>query len=171
MLSVTEPFGENLSTPAPTLELGEIQATVLRPRPAPYFGTHVLLRVDDAIAGRKFLRRLTPHIASGVNWWNAAHTWLDVGISYAGLGALGVPQESLQSFPEAFRVGMAARAKQLGDDGVNDPKNWDKHCRSGQIHVGVSAFTDSEEKRRHALAIAREQYEATSGITVLAMQE
>ena len=77
MLSVKESAGANLSTRAPTLELHEIQATVLRPRPAPYFGTHVLLRVDDAQAGREFLRRLTPHIASAANWWNAANTWLD----------------------------------------------------------------------------------------------
>src|SRR6201747_1423212 len=113
MLSVTESVGENRSTRAPTLELHEIQATVLRPRPAPYFGTHVLLRVDDAQAGRQFLRRLTPHIASATNWWNAANTWLEIGISYAGLEALGVPQDSLQSFPEAFRLGMAARAPHL----------------------------------------------------------
>ena len=126
MLSATELAGEKGSTHAPMLDLHEIQATVLRPRPAPYFGTHLLLRIDDAQAGRKFLRRLTPHIASATNWWNAANTWLDFGISYAGLEALGVPQDSLQSFPEAFRVGMAARARQLGDDGVNDPKNWDK---------------------------------------------
>ena len=70
---------------APLLELQEIQATVLRPRPAPYFGTHVLLRVDDAPAGRKFLRRLTPHIASAANWWDAANAWLAIGISYAGV--------------------------------------------------------------------------------------
>ena len=89
MSSVTESVGGNLSTHAPTLDLHEIQATVLRPRPAPYFGTHVLLRVDDARAGREFLRRLTPHIASATNWWNAANTWLEIGISYAGLEALG----------------------------------------------------------------------------------
>ena len=53
-------------------------------------------------------------------------------ISYAGLEALGVPQDSLQSFPEAFRVGMAARARQLGDDGVNDPKNWDPPFGKGK---------------------------------------
>src|SRR5262245_60193780 len=85
MSSAKESIGENLSARAPTLELHEIQATVLRPRPAPYFGTHVLLRVDDAQAGRKFIRRLTPHIASSANWWDATKTWLDVGISYAGL--------------------------------------------------------------------------------------
>ncbi len=78
MLSTTESSAPDLSPHAPTLDLHEIQATVLRPRPAPYFGTHVLLRVDDAQAGRKFLRRLTPHIASAANWWNAANTWLDV---------------------------------------------------------------------------------------------
>jgi hypothetical protein len=61
MLSATETTSENRSTRAPTLELHEIQATVLRPRPAPYFGTHVLLRVNDAQAGRAFLRWRRPH--------------------------------------------------------------------------------------------------------------
>jgi Dyp-type peroxidase family len=169
MLSPKEPLGESPSKHAPTIDLQEIQATVLRQRPAPYFGTHVLLRVDDAQAGRQFLRRLTPHIASAANWWNAGSTWLMVGISYAGLEALGLPKESLQSFPEAFRVGMAARAKQLGDEGVNDPKNWDAAYGKGQIHIGVSAFSDSEEKHQRALAIAREQYEGFSGVSVLGM--
>jgi Dyp-type peroxidase family len=168
-MSVQESTSPTLSTP--TLELNDIQAAILRQRPAPYFGTHILLRVDDAQAGRAFLRRLAPHIASAVNWWNAADTWLTVGISYAGLQALGVPEASLQTFPEAFRVGMAARARDLGDDGVNDPKNWEQPYRSGQIHIGVSAFSDSEEKRRRALAIAREQYEGFSGVSVLAMQD
>jgi hypothetical protein len=51
---------------------------------------------------------------------------------------------------------MAARARQLWDDGVNDPKNWDKSFGKGQIHIGVSAFSDSEEKWRRTFAIARE---------------
>jgi deferrochelatase/peroxidase EfeB len=148
MSSVNESAAASGAAPESMLDLHEIQATVLRPRPAPYFGTHVLLRIDDAQAGRRLLRRLTPHIASATNWWNAANTWLEIGISHAGLEALGVPQDSLQSFPEAFRVGMAARARQLGDDGVNDPKNWDKPYGVGQIHIGVSAFSDSEEKHQ-----------------------
>jgi len=171
MLPIKDSIGANLSTHAPTLDLHEIQATVLRPRPAPYFGTHVLLRVDDAQAGRAFLRLLTPYVDSTAGSRIAANAWLDVGISYTGLEALGLPQESLQSFPETFRVGMAARAPQLRDDGANDPKNWDKPFGTGQIHIGVSAFTDSEEKRRRVLAIAREQYERSTGVKVLAMQD
>jgi len=171
MTSVQESVAGEPSATAATLDLKEIQATVLRPRPAPYFGTHVLLRVDTAEGGREFLRRLTPHIASAANWWNAAHTWLAVGISYRGLEALGLAPESLQSFPEAFRVGMAARAKQLGDVGVNDPAGWEMPYVTGQVHIAVQAISDSEEKHRRALAVAREQYDSFSGVTVLAMQD
>src|SRR5262245_36948553 len=171
MGSSNESLGGNPSAEAPALDLHEIQATVLRPRPAPYFGTHLLLHIDDAESGRAFLRRLIPYVDSSAGWRLAANAWLDVGISYTGLAALGLPQESLDSFPEAFRVGMAARAKQLRDDGVNDPKDGDKPFGTGQVHIGGSAFTDSEEKRRRALAIAREQYVGFSGVSLLAMQD
>ncbi|HKR84916.1 MAG TPA: hypothetical protein VJS37_12115 [Terriglobales bacterium] len=171
MSSVEESVSENLSTHAPALDLHEIQATVLRPRPAPYFGTHVLLRIEEAQAGRTFLRRLAPYVDSAANWWSAANPWLSVGLSYAGLEALGIPQGSLQSFPKAFQEGMAARARQLGDEGVNDPKNWDAAFGKGVSHIGVSAFSDSEENRRRILGIARELFVGFSGVSVLAMQD
>jgi Dyp-type peroxidase family len=171
MLSVKDSVDGGSSISAPALELDEIQATVLRPRPAPYFGTHVLLRIDEARAGRELLRRLTPHVDSSANWWTKENPWLDVAISFAGLEALGVPQESLQSFPEAFRVGMAARAPHLGDEGVNDPKNWDAPFGTKEIHIGLSAFSNSEEKRRRVFAFARDQYESFSGIRVLRTQD
>jgi Dyp-type peroxidase family len=171
MSSVKESLENNRSTNAPTVDLSEIQATILRPRPAPYFGTHVLLRVNNAQAGRAFLRRLTPHVDSCANWWSAVDPWLAVGISYAGLEALGVPEDSLQSFPGAFRQGMAARATHLGDQGINDPKNWDRPYGNGEVHIGVSAFSNSEEERRRILGIARDQFEGFSGVSVLAMQD
>jgi Dyp-type peroxidase family len=156
---------------APALDLLEIQATVLRQRPAPYFGTHLLFRIDDAQSGRKFLRRLTPHVDSAAGWWSAADPWLAVGISYAGLRALGIPQDSLESFPEAFREGMAARAHQLGDEGANDPKNWDLPYGKGEVHVGVSAFSNSADDHRRILGIARQQFAGFSGVSILAMQD
>ena len=105
MSSVTEAVGGNPSTSAPMLDLHEIQATVLRPRPAPYFGTHVLLRIDDAAAGRDFLRRLTPHIDSAAHWWSAANAWLAIGISYAGLEALGLPEGLAAKLPRGIPRG------------------------------------------------------------------
>jgi deferrochelatase/peroxidase EfeB len=171
MSSINESAGASVGALAPALDLHEIQATVLRPRPAPYFGSHVLLRVDDAQAGRAFLRRLTPHVDSCADWWSATDPWIAVGISYAGLKALGVADDSLQSFPEAFREGMAARARQLGDVGLNDPSNWDQSYGKGEVHIGLSAFSDSEESRRRIVGIARKQLEGFSGVSVLAMQD
>ena len=158
------------SSPA-TVDLHEIQATVLRYRPEPYYGTHVLLHIDDAPSGREFLRRLAPHVASAADWWNATDAWIAVAISYTGLAALGVPEESLQSFPEAFRVGMAARADILLDRGENDPKNWHQPFGSGRIHIAVSIFSDTEEKWRRTMELARQQYQGFSGVTVLGIQD
>ena len=153
------------------LDLHEIQATVLRYRPEPYYGTHVLIRMEDAHSGREFLRRLAPHVASAADWWNAQEAWIAVAITYAGLEALGVPEPSLQSFPEAFRLGMAARADILHDRGENDPKNWDHPFGSGAVHIGISIFSDSEEKWRHTMELARRQFHGFSGITVLDTQD
>jgi Dyp-type peroxidase family len=170
MSPVNESAGASVAR-APALDLHEIQATVLRQRPAPYFGTHLLFRVDDAQSGRKFLRRLAPHVDSAAGWWSAADPWLAVALSYAGLKALGIPQDSLQSFPEAFREGMAARARQLGDEGANDPEHWDLPYGKGEVHIGVSAFSDSEENHRRILGIARKEFEGFSGVSMLAMQD
>ncbi len=144
-----------------TVDLDDIQATVLRYRPEPYYGTHVMLRVGDVRAGREFLRNLTPHVDSAADWWQTDEPWIAVAITYSGLVALGVPEESLQSFPEAFRVGMAARADQLLDCGVNDPEQWEPEFGSGAIHIGVSVFSDSEETWRRTMDTARRHYEGT----------
>ncbi len=43
------------------------QATVLRYRPGPYYSTHATLHVDDAQAGREFVRRLSPDVESAAD--------------------------------------------------------------------------------------------------------
>ena len=58
MLSVTESVGETLSTRSPTLETSDVQATVLRPRPKPYRGEYVILRIGDAEQGREIFNEI-----------------------------------------------------------------------------------------------------------------
>jgi deferrochelatase/peroxidase EfeB len=113
--SLKDRLGAELQHSPITVELHDIQATVLRYRPEPYFGTHVFGQIHDARSGRELVGRLAPNIDSTADWWLARDAWISVAISYLGLVALDVPGESLQSFPEAFRVGMAARAKELLD--------------------------------------------------------
>ena len=171
MALLEERYQQTLSNSPVTLDLHEIQATVLRYRPEPYFGTHVMLHVEDSRSGRELLRRLTPHVDSAADWWQADDTWMAVAVTYPGLVALGVPQDSLQSFPDAFRVGMAARATQLRDDGANDPQRWDKPFGTGRIHIAISIFSDSQERWRRALETARNQYDGLSGVRVLVAQD
>jgi Dyp-type peroxidase family len=154
-----------------TVELDDIQATVLRYRPEPYYGTHVMLHVDDARAGRELLRRLVPHVDSAAEWWRAGEPWIAVAITYAGLVALELPEDSLQSFPEAFRVGMAARADHLLDHGANDPEHWEPPFGDGRIHIGISVFSGSEETWRRTMDTARRHYEGRPGLTVLTAED
>src|SRR6187397_3670035 len=144
-MALIDRLGGDLPRGPVTVELDEIQATVLRYRPEPYYGTHIMLHIDDAQAGREFLRRLAPHVDSAAEWWQAGEAWISVAITYSGLVALGVEEDSLRSFPDAFRAGMAARAEELLDRGDNAPENWDAPFGTGAIHIGVSVFSDSKE--------------------------
>jgi deferrochelatase/peroxidase EfeB len=74
-------LGGDLPRGPVTVELDDIQATVLRYRPEPYYGTHVMLHVEDAQAGREFVRRLTPYVDSAAEWWQAGEAWISVAIS------------------------------------------------------------------------------------------
>src|SRR5260370_8053198 len=66
---------EALTTPTtmtnaiPILEVSDIQATVLRPRPSPYRGENLIVLIDDPIQGRAMLRRVIPHVPPPHNWW------------------------------------------------------------------------------------------------------
>jgi deferrochelatase/peroxidase EfeB len=94
-----------------SLELNDLQSGVLHPRPSPYVGHYLLLRIDDRAAGRELVRRLHPVVDAGQPASDPARgAWVTVAFTYQGLQALGVPQQSLDSFAPEFRQGMAARA-------------------------------------------------------------
>lgn len=59
--------------------------------------------------------------------WNIAFTW-------PGLRALGIDANTLASFPEDFRDGMAARAARLGDVGASAPEHWDGWLGNREVH-------------------------------------
>ncbi|MEU2931002.1 Dyp-type peroxidase [Streptomyces sp. NPDC007251] len=150
------------------LELDDIQGTVLRQRPTPFTGAYFLLRVDDPADGRRLLARLVPHVASATQWWDPPNrAWLSVALSHCGLKALGVPQASLDSFPDAFREGMAARAERLGDTGDSSPEHWDAPLGSTDVHVAISVFAPDAAAMEALLATARETLADLPGVSVI----
>ena len=89
-----------------TMELEEIQSIILRRRPAPYYGTLVALKVNNANTGRQLLRSVLGGVSHSLTWHNDMDASLNIVMTFEGLKALGVPQDSLDSFPDNFKAGM-----------------------------------------------------------------
>jgi len=143
-----------------------VQGGVLNPRPSPYVGTYLLLRVDDPRDGRQMLRRLADRIASAATWSARRGAWLNVALTYRGLEALGVPPESLATFAPEFREGMAARAEALGDVGVNAPEHWEWPLGTADVHVALAVVATDAERFDALLEEARAGYGELPGVRV-----
>ncbi|WP_406318573.1 Dyp-type peroxidase [Streptomyces sp. NBC_00118] len=154
------------------VEIDDVQSAALRPRPVPYEGMYILLRVDDRHAGRSLLRRLLPVTTGGLPSMDSSQdAWVAVAFTYQGLEALGVPQESLDSFPQALREGMAARAELIGDVGESAPAHWEAPFGTGEAHIALSALSPDAARLERALERARVAYQDTPGVQVIWQQE
>lgn len=159
--------GENV-----LLELDDIQSGVLRPRPTPYAATYIALQIHDCNAGRELMRRVNTVVTSAANPTSPlADTWVSVALTYHGLHALGVPQDSLDSFAWEFRQGMAARAAELGDNGESSPNNWEKPLGTPDVHVVLVAVSPTRERLEAVLEPARKTYRELTGITAIWRQD
>ncbi len=134
---------------AAALDLGDIQGMALRAYRFP-FGRHHLLRVADAAATREWIGRIAGRVAT-VDTVDRQPDWaLNLAFSWRGLAALGLPEDSLQSFSAEFREGMAARSARLGDVGDSAPERWDAPFGAGDMHVLATVSAASEEVRAQA---------------------
>ena len=146
------------------LELDDIQAAALMPRPNPYAGTYVAVRIDDRHAGRELLRRLIPLLDPVATFDPARPVSLGVGLSYSGLEALGVPEQSLASFPAEFRQGMAARADYIGDVGENAPEHWEAALGSKDVHVVAAALARDTSLMETLVMLAQDAIRDLPGV-------
>jgi Dyp-type peroxidase family len=146
----------------------DLQGNLLRGYTHPV-GSYVFVRVDDVARGREWLRGLVDEVMTAETWQGGApESTLNLSLTYPGLAALGVPAPMLNTFPEDFREGMAARAELLGDRGDSAPANWDAGLGTGEAHVLVTLYgtdADALERRRawlddtlgDAVAVVNEQ--------------
>src|SRR5262249_61994236 len=111
------------------------------------------------------MRKIAGAVTSAANPTSPlADTWVSVALTYEGFKALGVPQESLDSFSWEFRQGMAARAKDLHDIGESAPENWEKPLGTGDVHVVIVAVSPDEERLEAVLQPARKDYREINSI-------
>ncbi|MDA0261600.1 MAG: Dyp-type peroxidase, partial [Proteobacteria bacterium] len=128
---------------SPAQEATDIQINILRgltsDRAAYYF-----LAITDAAAFRNALsgfagdNEYLHNEAERPKLGTTDKSAINVAFTLEGLRLLDVDDNTLVSFPEPFRQGMAARASKLGDTGESAPENWDGRLGSRDIHVVVA---------------------------------
>ncbi|MGX5185830.1 Dyp-type peroxidase [Streptomyces avermitilis] len=153
------------------LELDDIQAAALEPRPTPYAGAYLALRIDDRRQGRELLRRLTPALDSVAAFDPERQVSLAVALSFQGLKALGVPEESLATFPEEFREGMAARAEYIGDIGESAPENWEGPLGSKDVHLVLGGLAPDAARLETVLLLVRDALRDLPGVVAIWQQD
>lgn len=109
--------------------LGDIQGIVLYGYGHLLYSRHLLLKVSDPEKGRILLAGLLPFVIDARRIdreEDRYHCALNIAVTASGLTALGLDPGVLQLFPDEFRDGMSQpyRARQLGDNGNSDPKQW-----------------------------------------------
>jgi Dyp-type peroxidase family len=107
----------------PRLDLADIQGNVVRAYGRYSFpvARYFFLHFGRADAGRRVVMALRERVTTAARWPQEAgriakpKVTLNVGFSFFGLYALGLPTRTLQGFPTEFADGMKARAFILGD--------------------------------------------------------
>jgi deferrochelatase/peroxidase EfeB len=131
------------------LEPADVQGLVLRGYTMPR-ARHLVLRVDTPPAGRALLGTLVdgdpsrPQVTTGTPWAEKPDSCVNVALTFSGLRALGVPAESLATFPEDFAAGAEARAALVGDVGPSAPEHWSPVFTDPGAHLLVSVSGQSD---------------------------
>ncbi|MEZ0054420.1 Dyp-type peroxidase family [Mycobacterium sp. MAA66] len=130
------------------LELHDIQHILLTRTPA-ITGRYEFLTFDTAAGGRAWLSELLDKVQSAADaqaTMDSSDRWVTVAFTWTGLRALGVPEESLATFPDEFREGMASRASILGDTGAAAPEHWVGGLAGEDLHAIAILFSRTDEQ-------------------------
>lgn len=149
-MSSIQPVPGNVEegTPLMAVDLADVQGIILRGYTMPV-ARHLGLSVREPSAAREFLAALggndpaVPSITSAESWTVKPDCCVNLGITFPGLVALGVPPEHLASFPTEYAEGAAARAASVGDLGASAPDRWLPWLTGSGPHLLLSLFAQS----------------------------
>jgi deferrochelatase/peroxidase EfeB len=158
-----------------SLDLLDIQGNVIRAYGRfnfPY-ARYLFFRIHRSDKGRAFVGAVTKKVTTSVNWGEGSDpiakpkATVNIAFTYPGLKALGLPYDSLMSFPPEFAMGMKMRKDILGDNGSSAPEHWDPIWRDDPVHISISINGQLpehiEEKYQWLLSLV----EQNDGITLL----
>ena len=147
------------------LNLHDIQGNVLKTYARQQFkyARYVFYGVKNAAEGRQFVLDLIPLITTAAPWERPGddgeelpkpQATTNIAFTYHGLKNLGLPEESLHSFPEDFSMGMRERRDILGDTGSSGPDHWDpvwnKENERVDIWLSINGQNENAIEERYA---------------------
>jgi len=107
------------------LEFDDIQGIVFSGYAKKPYASYLVLQVVDAASARSWLGQRVSTLTSGRD--RPADVCINLALTASGLRALGLDEESLQTFSLEFREGLSGsetRSRTLGDVGESDPSHW-----------------------------------------------
>ena len=153
---------------AAPLDLADLQGDIVRAYGNAYaHTTYLFFRIDDADAGRAWLRRLLARVTTAEPWTEGKpEATLNIAVTAAGVKALGVPDPVIATFSHEFRAGMAARAATLGDAGPSDPDRWEPELHGDALHVLATVNALDADCLQRELGRLRDDAAQTGGVAV-----
>jgi deferrochelatase/peroxidase EfeB len=132
------------------VDLSDVQGLIARGYNMPC-ARHYFLAVTDKAKARAALGKLArgevaaplPKVTTAAPWGTKPPACLNVGMTAAGLTALGLDQPTLAAFPAAFRRGATnpETCTIVGDVGLSAIDQWDEPYKTGNFHVVVMVQT------------------------------
>lgn len=132
--------------------LADVQGNILRGYTRKPHVRYLVLEVANPSAARRWLAAAAsgdgvPQITCGDWGTNRPDTCFNIGLTYEGLRTLGVPNASLEMFPNEFIEGMTARAVKLGDVGQSAPESWPAPFNEPKrVHVIATIYAEKVEQ-------------------------
>ena len=161
--------------PIPSAELkanlGQIQDNMIKPIKMRH-GRHIFLRFTDRDKALSWLKAMIETVATALQEKRGEDRFtVNIGFTHAGLQALGMSQDTLDSFPQAFREGMIARAAIIGDTGPNVPDKWDGDTGKAEVHAMTWLRTRTPEGLEEGIEVLREQIRKSGGVEIAYSQD
>jgi len=153
---------------SPVLELDDIQHFLIS-RPPALTARYEFLTFREPAGGRAWLAGLLDKVgtAKTVGSNVADSRWVTIAFTWNGLQALGLDKDSLDTFPEEFRQGMAERAEILGTTGANRPQHWVGDLGSPDLHAIIVLFARNVPERERCKIEHEEFLSQCAGVEVL----
>jgi deferrochelatase/peroxidase EfeB len=151
------------------LELEDIQHYLLT-RPHATIAQYNFMTFRTAEGGRRWINALSGIVGNTKEVMASNESdmrWVSLAFTFEGLRMLGVDENSLSTFPEPFRQGMAARAGILGDSGINHPDHWEDKIASDDLHAVIILFARDKEERERCIQEHDKYLADNPGVEVL----